>query len=89
MSKTLSDIQQELETMGVTEEWAMEHMRISALEEKGKNKAEFQPMAAKYKLYLELTGATPVCNISAFYSTIDKLLDQKIFLLADLLPRGK
>jgi hypothetical protein len=76
--QTLADINQALETMGVTNEWAIEHMRISALEE-----GLSGPKEVKYKLFMELTGTRPAPNVSAFYSTMDKLLDQKILLLAN------
>jgi hypothetical protein len=89
MSKqqTLDEIEQALKTMGVTDEWALEHMRISALEEKQSCKDKYQPKAAKYKLFLDLTGTKPVENISQFYSTVDKLLDAKIILLGDALSK--
>ena len=84
-SERLFEIEEELASMGVTEQWALEHMRISALEEAEKGYFQ-QPKSIKYALYQKLFSAKSPSNISEFYSKIDKLIDEKIILLSELLP---
>jgi len=86
-SGRLFEIEEELASMGVTEQWALEHMRISALEEA--EKGSFQrPKLIKYALYKKLFLAKSPSNISEFYSKIDKLTDEKILILSELFPQA-